>query len=186
MKFYRLAFLTLGFTAFAATAQAQVVVLGKGQAAVCYEYAYTGNQGSKTAIGTCSEAIDGIISKKDLASTHVNRGVLYMRSGQQDKAAADYLKALDIRPNLTEAHVNYGASLIHQKRYDDAIDSLNIALADTDSFTRPTALLNRAIAYDWQENYTSAYRDLKAALALRPDWEPALKVLSRYDVVTRG
>jgi lipoprotein NlpI len=49
----------------------------------------------------------------------------------------------------------------------------------------PEALYNRAVAYDRLENYKGAYKDLKQALVLRPDWEPALALLSGYQVQTR-
>jgi len=50
----------------------------------------------------------------------------------------------------------------------------------------PEALYNRAIAYDRLQNYKGAYKDLKQALVLRPDWEPAMNLLSGYQVTTRA
>jgi len=182
MKTYRLAFLALGMTAFASAANAQLVVQGKGGAAQCYDYAMAGNEGSHYAIKTCSRALNEVISQKDKAATFVNRGVLYMRKGDQEKASADYEAALAIRPNLTQAHVNNGASLIRQKKFDEALAALNTALADTDSPTRAAALYNRAIALDWKQDYNGAYRDLKAALDIRPEWDAALNLISRYEV----
>lgn len=186
MKTLRLACLTLGFTAFAGTAQAQLVVQGKGDAALCYRYAITGNKGSNSAIDTCSDAFNVLMSRKDEAATHVNRGVLYMRKGDQKRAAKDYEAALAIQPNLAEAHVNYAASLIRLQKYDAAISSLDKALIDPESSIRPEALYNRAIIMDRRENYKGAYRDLKAALALRPDWGPAVSMISRYEVQSAG
>jgi Tfp pilus assembly protein PilF len=185
MKTYRLALLALGLTAFAGNAQAQLVVQGKGGAAQCYDYAMAGNQGSRSAISTCTDALAEVLSKKDKAATHVNRGVLYMRKGEQEKASADYQAALAIKPDLTQAYVNNGASLIRQKKFDEAVVSLNAALADTDSPTRAAALYNRAIALDSKQDYNGAYRDLKAALAIKPEWDAALNLISRYEVRSR-
>ena len=186
MKTYRLALLALGIASFAGSAQAQLIVVGKGPAAQCYDYALRENQGTRTAIETCSSAFDEVISQKDRAATYVNRGLLYMRKGDQDRAMADYTAALKVKPNLTPAYVNQAASLIRQKKFDEALDALNIALEDKESPTRTAALYNRAIILDWKEDYKGAYKDLRAALAIRPDWEPALSLISRYEVRPAG
>ena len=140
MRTYRIALLALGLTAFTGSAQAQLVVLGKGHAAQCYDYAFSGNNGSRTALETCSDALDTVISRKDRAATYVNRGLLYMRKGDQEKAMTDYTSAIDIKPDLTQAYVNQGASFIRLKKFDAAIEALNTALEDKESPTRAAAL----------------------------------------------
>lgn len=186
MKTLRLTLLALGFTAFAGAAHAQLVVQGKGDAAECYDYAMVGNEGSRSAIKTCTDALDDILSEKDRAATYVNRGVLHMRKGDQVQATADYKAALAIKPDLTQAYVNQAASLIRQQKFDEALASLNTALEDEDSPTRAAALYNRAITLDSKEDYRGAYRDLKAALAIKPDWDIALDLISRYEVQPAG
>lgn len=186
MKPYQIVLFALAVTAFTGSAHAQLVVKGKGSAAQCYDYAIVGNNGSRTALETCTEAFEDVLSQKDRAATHVNRGVLFMRKGDQEKAAIDYKAALEIKPNLTQAHVNYGASLIRQEKFKDAIIALTTALEDTESPTRAAALYNRAIALDSQEDYKGAYRDLKAALEIRPDWDAAVNLISRYEVRRAG
>ncbi|MEP3654175.1 MAG: tetratricopeptide repeat protein [Litorimonas sp.] len=186
MKTYRLALLALGMTAFASASHAQLVVHGKGDAVLCYEYSAHGNNGSRSAIKTCSEALDQNLTLNDEAATLVNRGILYMRKGEQALASADYDAAIALKPELTEAYVNYGASLIRQKKYDEALETLNIALKDTESSTRPEALYNRAVVMDQKDMFNEAYRDAKAALALRPDWKPALDLIGRYEIAPSG
>jgi Tfp pilus assembly protein PilF len=186
MKTLRLACLILGFTSFASVAQAQLVVQGKGDAVLCFEYSARGNTGSRSAIETCTDALTQALSKKDRAATFVNRGILLMRKGDQKRASKDYQSAIDINSELTEAYVNYGASLIRQGEFDAALEKLNIALNDTKSRTRPEALYNRAIILDRQENYKAAYYDLKEALTLRPAWAPALDLIDRYEVRKAG
>lgn len=176
----------LAVTAMASTAQAQLLVIGQGDAAVCYQDTIRGNQGSFSAIQTCSAALTQSNSHKDQAATYVNRGVLYMRKGDQVRATQDYRRALKMMPELTEAHINLAASLIRQEKFEEAILSLNAALEDKDGTRRAEALYNRAIAFDWTDDYRGAYFDLKEALALRPDWEPAVKLISRYDVQPAG
>jgi len=186
MTYLRKTLLTLAIFSFAGTAQAQIVVQGKGDAVLCYEYSARGNTGSKNAIKTCTEALKQNLTMKDLAATHVNRGILHMRKGNQELATKDYEAAIAIKPELTEAYVNYGASLIRQSELDRALEVLNTALADNESSTRPEALYNRAIIMDQKENYRQAYFDLKAALALRPDWDVAVALISRYEVHPAG
>ena len=186
MKVFQLACVSLGFLGVASTAQAQLIVQGKGDAARCYSYALAGNTGTRSAVKTCTEAFSAILPPKDKAATHVNRGVLYMRKGDHELAAQDYEAALEINPDLAQAHVNYSASLIRQGKFDAALSSLEKALRDPKSKFRPEALYNRAIILDRRENYKGAYQDLKAALAIRPNWEPAILRLERYEVRAAG
>jgi tetratricopeptide (TPR) repeat protein len=178
--------LTLTAVAFALPAQAQLIVLGNGQAAMCYNDTISGDKGTFSAIHTCTEALKETISAKDQAATYVNRGVLYMRKGDQVRAEADYSKALQIQPDLTEAHINRAASLIRLKDFDGALAALDTALKDENLAKRPEALYNRAIALDWKEDYRGAYFDLKEALAIRPNWAPAQELISRYNVQPAG
>jgi len=186
MKLVRFTLLSLGIAAFSGNAHAQLVVHGKGDAALCYEYSLRGNMGSRSAIKTCTDALDDALSQKDRAATLVNRGILQMRKGDQIAASTDYDAAIALKPDLTEAYVNYGASLIRQKKYDAALKALNTALKDADSPTRPEALYNRAVIMDQTDRYNEAYRDAKAALALRPDWQPALDLIGRYEIKPAG
>jgi len=186
MTYLRTVCFSLFFVASASSASAQLVVLGEGDAAQCYNYTKLGNRGSRTAIKICDSALDQTLSVKDRAATHVNRGILQMRKGQQKQAIKDYQSALKIRPNLTEAHVNLGAAFIYLDQLDDALKAINTALEDKDSATRPAALVNRAILYDRQEKYNLAYRDLKAADILKPDWDMIDTLLARYEVMPKS
>jgi len=102
-----------------------------------------------------------------------------------DRSQTSYAKAIELRPNLAEAHINYAASLIYTANYSEAVTAINKAI-DIGTEKMPEALYNRAVAYDRLENYKGAYKDLKQALALRPDWEPALALLSGYQVQRRA
>ena len=168
-----------------ATASAQVVVQNGGAARDCYVSTKSGNPGRIGAIKTCQAALSEFLPAKDLAATHVNLGVLLMRKGDYSEAQTHYAKAIKIRPNLSEAHINHAASLIYTADYSAAIASIDKAI-DIGTEKMPEALYNRAVAYDRLQNYKGAYKDLKQALILRPDWEPALALLSGYQVTTRA
>jgi len=168
-----------------ASASAQVVVLGSGDAQACYQMTRDGNTGSSEAIQTCLSALDLDLLRKDETATHVNIGILYMRSGAFDKSQKHFQTAISYSPDLPEAYINYGASLIYMEDYGLAITALSTAidLGETEPFGKmPEALFNRALAYDREENYKAAYLDLRRALALRPDWPPALAAIRRYNV----
>jgi len=169
-----------------ATAAAQAIVFGNGAAGQCYQSTKMGNPGLSSAIRTCTQALSDPLSRNDLAATHVNRGVLHMRAGRQADAIADYEAALKIDDSLSETYVNYGASLIYENRLDEALTTLNHALSVLPEEKFPEAYFNRALAHDRKGDYTNAWRDLRAALALRPDWAPAVKAIARYDVKTSG
>ena len=175
----RLALALAALLLAAAPAHAQIIVQGDGSAQSCFISAKTGDGGTVAAIRECSEALKTPLTRSDEAATHVNRGVLYMRRGEQDRAVADYEAALEIRDDLPEAFINYGAALFYMARYDDALQAVNRALAmGTDK--EAEALFNRALIHDRQENYRAAYDDLTRVLELEPDWEAAAKARARY------
>lgn len=186
MKYVRATLLSALLLATASSASAQLIVIGTGDAAQCYNYAKAGNQGTLSAIKVCDSAFGQAISRNDVAATHVNRGILRMRKGDIADATQDYEAALEIKPDLTEAHVNLGAALIHQNRLDEALITLTRALEDVESETRAAALVNRAIIYDRRDEARAAYKDLKAAEMLKPDWDLVQTMLSRYKVVKKS
>ena len=163
-------------------ASAQIVVGGTGAAHSCYQAAKFGNQGSLKTIRECKEALSEFhLSQKDTAATHVNIGVLYMRRGENENAPYHYKKAIDLRPKMAEIYINYGASVIHMGNYNEAVTAINKAI-DLETVKMPEALYNRAIAYNRLENYKGAYKDLKQALVLKPEWPAAIQALENYTV----
>lgn len=168
-----------------ATASAQIVVQNGGAAQDCYISTKTGNPGRIGAIRKCEAALLELnLSNKDVAATHVNLGVLLMRKGDYTKAKTHYARAIEMRPKLSEAYINYAASLIYTGDYSAAVSSIDTAI-ELGTEKMPEALYNRAIAYDRLQNYKGAYKDLKQALALRPEWAPAMDLLAGYQVTSR-
>lgn len=184
----RLTYLFFAFilsTSIPLAASAQIVVHGNGPAQACYLSAKTGNSGTQSAIRECEHALKNIVlNRKDEAATHTNLGVLLMRKGDNQKAQIHYKRAIELRPQTAEAYINYGASLIYAEEYQDAISALNTAI-DLGTEKMPEALFNRSVAYNRVEDYKRAYRDLKEALLLKPEWPIALKALENYQVTRR-
>lgn len=178
-------FITLFFLSLSVAANAQILVVGSGDAENCYKLTRDGNPGTSKAIETCRSALKMGLLQRDQAATHVNTGILYMRTGDYEESRGHYESAIGLSPELPEAYINYGAALIFMYETDDAIEALSkaIALDQTETAGKlPEALFNRSIAYNRKENYKAAYLDLRRALELRPDWPPALAAIKRYNV----
>jgi tetratricopeptide (TPR) repeat protein len=182
--FALISFLFFATFSVATSAVAQSLVIGNGDGNICYMKVKIGDPGRASTIRLCKKALtSGEMSQKDMAATHVNLGILHMRAKDYAGARAAYDKALRISPNLAEAYINLSANLIYMGDFNGALDAVNESInLDTDKM--PEALYNRSVAYDNLRRDNEAYADLKRALALRPDWPPALRALENYDVVS--
>lgn len=167
------------------TAFAQSLVIGDGGAAECYYSVKHGDPGRTTTIKKCKLALrDPNLSKKDEAATHVNLGILLMRSKQFDEARTQYQQAIELRPDLSEAYINFAANLIYLGDFNEAITASDKSI-ELGTKKMPEALFNRAMAYDNLKQYNKAYADLKKALKLRPGWKPALQAIDNYEVAPK-
>lgn len=167
-------------------ASAQMIVLGQGLSRACFEAASFGKNVSKTEIDTCSKALsEQTISSEKRLATYVNRGILYMRDGQYDRAIKDYDTAIKMNDTLGSPHLNKGAALIYKEQYDEAMKSLNTAI-NLNSADLHAAYFNRALIYERKGNLTAAYYDLKKAIELKPDFQPAIDQVDRYIVEKTG
>lgn len=108
-----------------------------------------------------------------------------MRGGDHAKALATYDRAINLKPKLAEAHINRGACLIFLNRPEDAIAALSQSL-DLGTSHQADALFNRAIAYERLGEIKPAYRDLKRAQTLRPEWAAPTRALERYQIVSKS
>ena len=170
---------------FSSPAFAQIIVSGGGKASACYQKTKHNDPGRKSTIQLCEEALsEEPLIGKNRAATHINTAILYMRSEAYAEAQSHFNEAISLKPELPEAYISLAANHIYQGDYAAAIDAVTIGI-DLGTEKMPEALYNRAIAYDRLEQYSLAYKDLKQALVLKPDWEDAIKALSRYDVVTK-
>ena len=167
---------------FNATASAGVLVLGDNEAAACYRTVLHGNTGSRGALKKCSNALKEPLTKRDLAATYINRGILYMRKGNFETAKVDMEAALDVGQNIPEAHINYSGIQFYLGDYDGALLTVNNVINDMQTTKMPQALYNRSLIHHRSGNYKSAYFDLKKALELKPDWKLAQDAISQYDV----
>ncbi len=168
----------------AGAASAGTMTIGQSYGAECYHNAKSSNIGVSD-INACNRAIDEeALSRKDRASTLVNRGIVRAYRDDLEGALADYREALIIKPEFAEAFANRGNVYIRMGRYNDALDELNTAL--TLDLEHPERVYyNRAIVYEKLGQTREAYEDLKKATQMAPQWNQAKHELLRYQVVSR-
>jgi len=100
---------------------------------------------------------------------HNNLGVILLREGRIDEAAAQFREALRIRPDHPKAHCNLGRILEQQGQSDLAIAEYEMALlGDPDSLTAHNNLGNIFVR---QKKTEAAIRHYRVALAADPDDE---------------
>ncbi len=104
-----------------------------------------------------------------------NRGLVWERMPAKDAAEKaknrafaeeDYLRALELNPNLAETCNNLGALYMDMGQRGYAINYFNDAISLRPNYFQ--ALLNRATAYNQAGDYFSALKDFAAAEQLRP------------------
>jgi len=175
---------TAALVSAAYPAWAQTIVSrGVGLAHDCFVYAKAGNQ-PRDGIRVCNEALKReMLSVKDRAATHDNRGVMLNALGQMDNASRDFDESIRLDPSLGDPHVNLGVVLIRKGRHQEALDSINRGLELGMSFPH-IGYFDRAVAYEMMGMFREAYYDYKKVLELEPDYAPATERL-KYFTVTR-
>ncbi len=177
-----------GFSVLIATAaSAQVTVFsgGASQATSCSLAARHGNATPQT-LDICSFALaNEPLAARDLAGTHVNRGVLYMRMAQWGRAMDDLNIALSIDPRMGEALVNRGALLIAQTRFAEGVAEIDRGLA-LHPEEPERAYYNRALAKERLDDVKGAYYDYVRASELAPTWTLPQEELKRFSVTPKG
>ncbi|OJT97344.1 MAG: hypothetical protein BGN82_05495 [Alphaproteobacteria bacterium 65-7] len=161
-----------------------IVSRGVGLAHDCFIYAKAGNQ-PRDGITVCNEALKReMLSVKDRAATHDNRGVMLNALGQMDNASWDFNESIRLDPSLGDPHVNLGVVLIRKGRHQEALDSINRGLALGMSFPH-IGYFDRGVAYEMMGQFREAYYDYKKVLELDPNYAPAIERL-KYFTVTRA
>lgn len=180
----RILILSTGALFFAMLAGAQVMVVGKGPAAECYEAAKF-NRSPSQGIRFCDDALrsGASLTPKNRAATYTNRGVMKMREGKYDSALSDFRVSKRIKPETGETWLNEGAAFIFKKQYTSAIPTLTRAI-DLNTSQLHAAYYNRAIAKEESGDIQGAYADFKKADELLPNWSLVKQQLVRFTVVS--
>jgi tetratricopeptide (TPR) repeat protein len=167
--------------AAAVPASAQIIVTQEtGWAHDCFVHAKTGR--AFDGIGACDLAIKReALSRKDLAATYDNRGVMLDQLGHIERASADFHKAIEIQPDLGDPYVNLGVMLIKEKKYQDALGQINKGMDLGMGFPH-LGYYDRAIAEQMLGQFKEAYYDYKKAVELEPSFAAAEERLKDFTV----
>ena len=160
------------------------ITIGSTLARTCYEAAEA-LRATPESRRTCDLAIaEEGLSHDDLTGTYVNRGIIWMLSGDLDQADRDYDRAIALDSNEPEAWLNKGINAL--KRGDSPL-ALQLVDRAIELRTRKPAVAfyMRGIAHEEAGNVRAAYADLQRARALDPKWPLPAVELQRYRLRTR-
>jgi tetratricopeptide (TPR) repeat protein len=184
MKAILLSATAIAFLAATTPAHGARITLGSTLARSCYEAAEA-HRSDRNAIRTCDAALsEEALTEHDMTGTHVNRGILWMLSGDLNQADRDYDRAISLDPNEAEAWLNKGINALKRGNHELALQFVDKALALR---TRKPAVAYymRGVAHEEVGNVKAAYADLQRARQLDPEWPLPAVELQRYRVRTR-
>jgi len=127
--------------------------------------------------GTAGIYMTNLSKLQTLGCLFNNFGVVYMDTGQLDKALIALDRAIRINPSLSEARANMGNIYMQQGMFDLAIDQFNEALQINPN--DPKTHFNMGGAYLGAKEYRQAETHLKKALALDPNFGDTYAQLGR-------
>jgi len=184
MRVRTVLFLAAELTAVGVGANAQTIVSrGVGLSHECYVYAKAATD-AHAGVDVCNEALKReMLTAKDKAATHDNRGVMLDAMGRVDEAAEDFNTAIRLDPGLGDPHVNLGSMLIKKQQYEAALAHINKGLDLGMSFPH-IGYYDRAIAEQMMGRYKEAYYDYKKVLELEPNYQAASERLKDFTVTT--
>ena len=184
----------LGALSFASSASAQAMaVFGGGSGEACWRAAFVSTNlhmdsaaeeahWKADAINACDDALSGaVMDQRDTAATYVNRGILEMSRENYGVAENNFHSALKVIPNLAEAHVDLGSTLIDMKRYQDGVKETELGLT-LKSKEPERGYYNLGIAYEHLGDLQKAYESYRQASTLAPAWQEPKDEMARFTV----
>jgi tetratricopeptide (TPR) repeat protein len=156
-----------------------VFVWGETLAADCSRRAASGESGI-LSLEVCDRALEEeVLTVRNRAATHVNRGVIQMRRHKLDAALADFSQAAALRPSMSEAYANSGFVLNAAGRHADALPQLDRALVL--GVPKPElTYYHRAVAREALADNRGAYADYRKAAQLNPGWDEPRAQMGRF------
>lgn len=129
----------------------------------------------------CDDAIkkDGL-TRRDLAATYSNRGIINAGNGRYERALRDHSKAISITPTLGQIYVNRGNVYYHTHEYEKALADYDIALEVGGSLVHST-YFNRGLALLKMKRIEDAINSLHEALAITPNSKKIKRALSSIE-----
>lgn len=96
-----------------------------------------------------------------------NRGLVYLKEKEYDKALEDFNKAIEQYQKYTQAFINRGNVLRNLNKYDEALNDYNRAIGLEPNYYK--AYFNRGILFLKYNKNEQALHDFNKAIALNPD-----------------
>lgn len=124
------------------------------------------------------ELRDAISADSNYAPAYGMFGLVYMQLHEDKTAESNFLHAVELAPNDSETHNNYGWFLCTRSRYAPAIAQFNMALRNPLYPSPERALTNAGVCSLKAGNQTAAVAYFERALKLQPNQSQALSQLS--------
>ncbi len=165
--------------------------MGASVAHKCFqnaEYAVSSGEGSRRDVDNCTAAIrNGRLSRGDLVTTHLNRGIIKAKLGDISGAQEDYLKALDLSDQSPEIFLNLGNLQFLMQDFTSAIADYDQA-ESLGGLERNTHILylNRGMALVRLGRLDDAEAEYRVAFEQRPGWGNALDQLELRERIREG
>jgi len=136
---------------------------------------------SEQGIAYCDAAIHrGDLTRRDLAATYSNRGIIYANNGKFSRALEDHNKAIELVPKLAEAYVNRGNVYYHTRDYEKALADYQQAI-EFDAFPIQTPYYNKALTLIKLKRKEEARQTLEEALEVVPGSPKIVRKLAELD-----
>ena len=159
-------FLTLMFCTAWSFGQSKTS-FGSGNAAQCF--ILSGNASSLSDTRVCTDAIrHDKLSKRDLAATHTNRGIILAAGGKLLQALEDHNQALRLKGDLSKIYINRGTVFHRLKKYEKALIDYQRAL-ELGEVPVDIVQYNKALSLQKLEKHTEALIALEIALSHNPN-----------------
>lgn len=141
--------------------------IGASDAQRCYEESRLPL--SMQGVDYCTEAIRSReMTRRDLAATYSNRGIILAANGRYQDALDDHNEALSIVPDLAQAFVNRGNVFYHLRDFEAALEDFDRAI---ELGARPTHIpwYNRGITLLKMQRKEDAADAFRRGLEIAPD-----------------
>ena len=140
---------------------------GSGNAAQCF--ILSGNSSSLSDTKVCSDAIRyDDLSKRDLAATHTNRGIIRAAAGRLRQALEDHNQAVRLKADLSKIYINRGTVFHRLGEYEKALVDYQKAL-EIGEVPIDIVQYNIALSLEKIKKHKEALIALEIALSYNPN-----------------
>lgn len=95
-------------------------------------------------------------------------GQVYYLKKRYDLAEPKYLRAIELRPDFSDARNNLGVNYLEMQRWDDAVKQLRIVTEDIFYQNHDNAAMNLALAYLGKGDYMTALAVIRPVVTRNP------------------